>query len=776
MRIASRKATFSGLTASPGFGRHSLFLKLLFLLFLLLSVDRTAQAASLAECRGFGGTKFCFSPDNNKAEGKLISGMSASDACSKIGVVGGKANNGGNNFEIVPPGASPTLSGQLYLVNYCTNLPPKNAYFPSLWENSVGCSGDASLVAATGYSLCVPGGVTADKNAGSTCTKCGNPINFSTGNKIQVELDYKGATGLSFSRVYNSTPTIIEGQNSDIGANWRHNYKYVIRRSDYSDGVVKVYRPDGRAYGFANDNPNDPNSKWFSDADVTDNLTTVFDQSGTAVGWEYRQSSDGATESYGPDGQIQRITFRNGDLRLFNYSDATTPPAIASQSGLLISVADQYGRSIQLRYDSRNRIIKMIDPAGSEYMYGYDESNADTSTPGRVIGNLTSVTYPDGKKRIYWYNEPNKTYSSNFPTGLTGITDENGDRFATYRYDFARRAISSEHGVGIERYTISYDLPFQYSTVTEPLGAKRMYRLTAVTQMARSLGEYQTNPVGTGIKARTFDANGNISSTTDFNGNRTEFTYDLVRNLEIKRIEAAGTPYARTIMTQWHDKYQLPMKISEPLSVTNFTYDASGNLTVKSIQATQDATGANGFSAPVTGNARVWTYSYNEFGQVKTVTDPNQNTTTYDYDASGNLSTVTNPLKHVTTLSNYDANGRIGQIVDPNGLVTTLTYWPRGWLKSKTVGTETTSYDYDGVGQLKKVTFPDTSYITYIYDGAHRLTDVIDSLGNKIHYTLDNFSNRTNEQVSDPSGTLSRQISRQFDTLNRLQQVTGGAQ
>jgi uncharacterized protein RhaS with RHS repeats len=97
---------------------------------------------------------------------------------------------------------------------------------------------------------------------------------------------------------------------------------------------------------------------------------TVFDQTGAAVGWEYRRSSDDATESYGPDGQILRIAFRNGDLRLFTYSDAATPPAIALQPDLLVSVADQYGRCIQFRYDSRNRIVKMIDPAGSEYVYG----------------------------------------------------------------------------------------------------------------------------------------------------------------------------------------------------------------------------------------------------------------------------------------------------------------------------------------------------------------------------------------------------------------------
>ena len=56
-----------------------------------------------------------------------------------------------------------------------------------------------------------------------------------------------------------------------------------------------------------------------------------------------------------------------------------------------------------------------------------------------------------------------------------------------------------------------------------------------------------------------------------------------------------------------------------------------------------------------------------------------------------------------------------------------------------------TTYDYDKVGQLKKVTEPDASWVAYSYDAAHRLTDVADSWGNSVHYTLDAMGNRTAE-------------------------------
>ena len=48
-----------------------------------------------------------------------------------------------------------------------------------------------------------------------------------------------------------------------------------------------------------------------------------------------------------------------------------------------------------------------------------------------------------------------------------------------------------------------------------------------------------------------------------------------------------------------------------------------------------------------------------------------------------------------------------------------------------------------------------------------------DSAGNRIDYTLDNAGNRTKEEVKDPGGVLSRQLTRVYDALGRVQQTTG---
>src|SRR5262249_23688547 len=221
--------------------------------------------------------------------------------------------------------------------------------------------------------------------------------------------------------------------------------------------------------------------------------------------------------------------------------------------------------------------------------------------------------------------------------------------------------------------------------------------------------------------------------------------------------------------TAWDTNFRLATQIAEPLRVTTNTYDpngalcgARGALCSKTIQPTSDTNGSLGFSATAAGSPRSWTYTYNSNGSVLTVNGPRtdvSDVTTYTYYANddadlgkrGNVATITNAAGHVTSITAYNAHGQPLTIVDPNGLTTMLAYDGRQRVTSRSVGTETTSYNYDNVGQLTKVTLPDSSYLSYSYDGAHRLTDISDSLGNRISYTLDAMGNRTQEQVFDPA-------------------------
>ncbi|MES2934552.1 MAG: DUF6531 domain-containing protein [Pseudomonadota bacterium] len=520
------------------------------------------------------------------------------------------------------------------------------------------------------------------------------------------------------------------------------------------DGLtITIARPDGKGYLF-----NLKNGVWTPDADISAKLVKLVDGTGATNGWEYT-SANAEVESYDRLGKLLTVTNRVGLKHIYAYDTI----------GRISTITDSFNRQLTLTYDAANRLSTMIDPANQAYSYTYD---------GR--SNLTSVIFPDSKVKTYLYE------NVSFPHALTAIVDENGKQYMNYHYDGRGRAVSEEHVGNINHYQLALSLDRTSTTLTDPLGTVRTTTFASVLGVDKMVGQTQPGGAGCGASSNaiTYDVNGNIATRTDFNNVVTKYTYDLTRNLETSRTEAFGKPEAKTTSTTWHATYRLPLKIAEPLRLTTMTYDAKGNVLTRTVQATTDTTGALAFTATLTGTARTTTYTYNAVGQVLTVNGPRTDVTdvtTYTYDpVNGNLLTITNAANQVTTLSNYDANGRVGKIVDANGLTTDLTYAPRGWLLSRMVTgsgiAEATGYQYDNVGQLKKVTLPDNAVINYTYDDAHRLTDVADSLGNKIHYTLDAMGNRTKEEVKDTAGNLARQTSRVFDALNRLQQVTGGAQ
>lgn len=571
----------------------------------------------------------------------------------------------------------------------------------------------------------------------------GNPINAGMGNKFQEEVDYhaSGSEKLGFIRYYNSHVLVGGGA---FGDKWSASFlsDLEVIGDPLTATTVNARSASGQVLSFTF------NGDWRPDVDVNNNLERLTDTSGNFIGWRYTRN-DGVVEIYSTTGKLLSITNRNG----------LTQTLIYDGQNRLYQVTNSFGQTLTFAYDAQNRIQSMTDPEGGIYTYGYDANN-----------NLTSVTYPDNKTRTYLYED------INFSHALTGIIDENNNRFATWAYDTQGRAISSEHAGGVEKVDLVYNTDGT-TTVTDALGTARTYTFQTILGVVKNASLTQPcSSCGGSNQATTYDTNGNVASKTDFNGTVTTYTYDLARNLETARTEAYGTASARTISTQWHPTFRIPTAIAEPLKLTTYTHDANGNVLTKTEQATTDTNGSQGFTATPVGSPRVSSYTYNTFGQVLTANGPRtdvNDVTTYTYDAQGNIATVTNALGHLTQITNYDASGRPLRIVDPNGLVTTLTYSPRGWLTSRNVGGEITSFQYDGVGQLLSVTLPDNSVINYTYDAAHRLTDIQEAAGNRIHYTLDLMGNRTREDVYNATNTLTQTRSRVFDALSRLAQSLG---
>ena len=622
------------------------------------------------------------------------------------------------------------------------------------------------------------------------CKDCGrgNPILPGSGQKIQIETDYASSSGgLRFERTYRSNvgywaspataalldnrvgntpvPGCFPGTSVTTGGAYSYCYPYLTTNAQ----GYQVKFADGR-FALFSGQPGAITSA----ADINDKLSQQTNPSG-AIEWVLRRQDD-STAVYNTQGQLIRKTSLDGREDI-SYTYA---------NGRLAAMADHFGRQLVFGYDAAGRLTTMTDPGGGLYQYSYD-----------TFENLASVTYPDGTVRQYHYNDNGvgdpSCGNQIFKNQLTGIS-ENGQRFATFKY-CGLTAISTEHAGGVDRYSFTYAglSPVFNATEIDPLGTTRTYTHTQRLSYVVPTGTSQPAASGTGTVSDSviYDANGNVSWRTDFNGNRTNFTYDLTRNLETQRKEGltaagANTPQTRTITTQWHATFRRPTGIAEPLRVTTNVYDADGTqcgalgaLCSRTIQATTDVNGSLGFSATLSGTPRTWTYTHNGNGNVLTVDGPRtdvSDTTTYTYYADddadlgkrGNVATITNALGHRVDLTAYNAHGQPLTIVDANGLTTTLTYDVRRRLTSRSVGNEVTSYDYDAVGQLIKVTLPDGSFLSYGYDPAHRLTSIIDSDGNRIAYTLDAMGNRTLEQVFDPANTLVQTRSRVFSNLNRL--------
>ncbi len=458
-------------------------------------------------------------------------------------------------------------------------------------------------------------------------------------------------------------------------------------------------------------------------------MIELYDSSATRLGWQYT-ATDNTVERYDADGRLLASVPRNGNVLYLGYSTENTISEAAPSPGLLTHASDAFGNKMTFSYNSQGQMVQITLPdAGEEglsppsYHYGYD-----------ALGNLISVIFPNGRVRTYHYNEPDYIRFAELPHALTGITDENGERYATYSYDSLNRVTATEHAGGADRHVFYYpNQDGRYTRVTDPLGSRYNYQFQNFRGIARSLG--QSQPAGSGCRAAssvvTHDANGNTTSRTDFNGNKTCYAYDTDRNLEIARVKglaatsncpadlenytpAVGTDQ-RKILTEWHDSLRLPLRRLEANRETTTRYDTYGNIT---LQTVRDLT---------TNETRTWNtrYIYHESipGIIlqKIINGPRKDVldiTATDYyspeagcqgghnGCRGHVSQITNALGHTTHFNRYNASGQPEEIIDPNGLKTFLSYDLRQRLRSRTIGNETTLFDYDGTGQLIRITNP----------------------------------------------------------------------
>ena len=364
----------------------------------------------------------------------LSVGGAAPNSCDVVPIGGYSVDSNGTSFTVIRYCDALATDVQAFVANgwggvvqgtgtsnNCTSANSKfthpadtcNGYWPWTATKTAQCP--------TGYVLssgvCNPTGKPIpDKNLGpESCV--GNPINAGMGMKFQAEsdIDIPFGVGMKFERNYNSLQSQYIS-NKFENKHWRHNYErqLIIKDWQASPATVLIVRPNGKSFYFAS-----VDILWAVDSDIPDRLTELKDGTGTRTGWTYTVAADDSVELYTAAGKLLSIADRAGRTQTLAYD----LPATSGGDGdpeTLDTVTDDTGRQLRFSYDASKRIATVTDPAGGVLSYGYDAQS-----------NLVSVTYPDGRSKTYHYNEPANTAGSNLPHALTGITDENNNRYVS---------------------------------------------------------------------------------------------------------------------------------------------------------------------------------------------------------------------------------------------------------------------------------------------------------------------------------------------------------
>jgi RHS repeat-associated protein len=567
----------------------------------------------------------------------------------------------------------------------------------------------------------------------------GDPINLATGNVYEKVVDYTtvGTNKLSLIRSYNSMSYTRNLFPRLMGENWRTNFDRYIRVVSASAATAE--RPDGRVVNFALSS-----GTGTPDSDVDVKLT----YSGSTY---TLTTSDDVVETYSVTsgkGVLSTIAYPNGYTLTFNYT-----------SGVLTSVSDSYSRSLSFTYTS-GVLTGVSTPDSATLTYGY------TTTAGQSL--LTSVTYNTSPSTNQTYVYGNTSY----PFMLTGVTDENGNGFASYTYDGQGRCTMSEHAGGADEVQVVYNSNGTVA-VTGPLGNVETYSFTTVDNMSKVSQIVRTanSPVAAATRYFTYDANGYLATATDWDGNSTHWTNNS-HGQPTSITEAYGTGRARTTSITYDSTW-----VHKPYTTTktNVTIDdrynaSTGTLTSHTLT---DTTGG-----ATNGNTEVWAYTYNGTGEMLTETFPRTGTTvknTYTY-SSGALASVTDQLSHAITISTANGTGQPTKILDANSVETDFVYDNRNRLTSKTVkatpSNEVTTYSYIASGQPYVTTLPDSSTLTRTYDNAQRLTKIANTAGETINYTLDAMGDITAYTAKDSGGTTRKSWTATYDVLgDRLTRV-----
>lgn len=520
----------------------------------------------------------------------------------------------------------------------------------------------------------------------------GNPIRFSTGQKIERETDFigEGQVPLSLTRDYDSQRP-LDGL---FGRYWQSNFDYRLQIS--TDGIFLTY--PGRGYFKFNWDPAD--NTWRAVA----NGVNAFIRKETDGSYTLNWVND-STQRYDAGGKPIAIRDTHSVGIDFTYDG----------SGRLYRVTATTGRYVQFGWTG-TQLTQVTDPAGNLYSYTYTANKFGTD-----LHRLASTTFPGGIASALTYHYEKTGFSG----ALTGKSI-NGVRFSTFSYDANGWAVSTEHQ-GIEKYTFSYTYPsagVMQVTETNPLGKQAAYKY--VDGELDSIVGLPSVSCPASLYTRTKDVNGFTDKITDFNGNVTDWDYNAAGQ-PIQEIHGAGFPGQKIVTYQWDASGRIQSRRVDGDSEVRYTYTSDGRIaseSTKNLSATGTASQTLVTTYSYTTQANGLIASMTIDGPLPGVGDA----ITRTYSATGDLITVSSSLGTLLSYAGYNNLGLPASVLDINGVRTGFTYDARGRViatNRTAVGLNSTSaVTFDGRGRVIAVSSPDGTTQLRALDAANRLTSI----------------------------------------------------
>jgi RHS repeat-associated protein len=567
-----------------------------------------------------------------------------------------------------------------------------------------------------------------------------------------------------------------------------------------SSGVYNLRWKNGTVFKFQSP-PTGGRVAYINSITDTNNNVTTMVRGNTADPSQITQITD-------PVGRSLALAYDTFD-RITSIVDpiGRTVSYTYNSQGTLATVTDPASGITRYAYDGNNRITDITDPRGILFLHNDYDGNGKVVKQTAADGGVTTFAYTllNANSNVTFsqgtggggggggvLNLGGSTINTS-PVLLTTVTDPLGNQ-TTYHFNPQGYLIDMTDALGEKTVYERDPGTNQVLSITDSLNRTTTFTYDAngnTLSTARLAGT--PNAVTT---SATFDPVFNkLTSVTDALGHTTSMTYDPAGNplsVASQNHQIAFTYDASgellTTSDILGDKVQFAYTSGSVSSIT----DPAGNVTTQ----TSDAVGR--LLSTTTPLGQTSLYSYTPLDQVTQATDALGRTTNFSFDPDGNLLSLTDPLGHTTSYT-YDSMDRVETRIDP---LNRQESYSRDFNSNLLTHTDrkhqVTSFIYDPLNRPELVGFNTVvnggvssyeSTIAYTYDAGSRLTRVVDSAGGIITHSYDSFDRLLSETTPQGLTTysydnLGRQtamqvagqppVSYSYDAANRMTQIAHG--